>query len=245
MRDSRDILRQVSEDSVESPNTLAAEIPVLDAGRLLTYAARTTTGYILSSRSIYVAASQLIPFSLDSATRLHKVNKGSLDSQALPQQPRQAPPVGRALRILLGLVLMVYVAPVYFQVPVRVAVGSFLLVLGLIGVYSLIHIVVSRRIVGFGPCLGAVVATGLLVALYLAGASRLPILGHGEGQLAAVTFLGVSLVVAGVRAAPGCEVMAIPGLFFGKHPELACLIFSPVDKLERKLRSKHGASHQR
>jgi len=146
--------------------------------------------------------------------------------------------VGRALRILLGLVLMVYVAPVYFRVPVRVAAGSFLLMLGLIGVYSLIHIVVSRRIIAFGPCLGAAVAAGLLVTLYVAGASGLPILGHGKGQLAAATFLGLSLVVAGLRAAPGCEVMAIPGLLFGKHTELACLIFSPLDRLERKLRSK-------
>jgi len=166
------------------------------------------------------------------------VTKGSLDSQTLSQQPRQAPPVGRALRILLGLVLMVYVAPVYFRVPVRVAAGSLLLMLGLIGVYSLIHIVVSRRIIAFGPCLGAAVAAGLLVTLYVAGASGLPILGHGKGQLAAATFLGISLVVAGLRAAPGCEVMAIPGLLFGKHTELACLIFSPLDRLERKLRSK-------
>ena len=166
------------------------------------------------------------------------MTKGSLDSQTLLQQPRQAPPVRRALRILLGLVLMVYVAPVYFRVPVRVAAGSFLLMLGLIGVYSLIHIVVSRRIIAFGPCLGAAVAAGLLVTLYVAGASGLPILGHGKGQLAAATFLGISLVVAGLRAAPGCEVMAIPGLLFGKHTELACLIFSPLDRLERKLRSK-------
>jgi len=146
--------------------------------------------------------------------------------------------VGRALRILLGLVLMVYVAPVYFRVPVRVAAGSLLLMLGLIGVYSLIHIVVSRRIIAFGPCLGAAVAAGLLVTLYVAGASGLPILGHGKGQLAAATFLGLSLVLACLRAAPGCEVMAIPGLLFGKHTELACLIFSPLDRLERKLRSK-------
>ena len=166
------------------------------------------------------------------------MTKGSLDSQTLLQQPRQAPPVRRALRILLGLVLMVYVAPVYFRVPVRVAAGSLLLMLGLIGVYSLIHIVVSRRIIAFGPCLGAAVAAGLLVTLYVAGASGLPILGHGKGQLAAATFLGISLVVAGLRAAPGCEVMAIPGLLFGKHTELACLIFSPLDRLERKLRSK-------
>ncbi len=156
------------------------------------------------------------------------MTKGSLDSQTLLQQPRQAPPVRRALRILLGLVLMVYVAPVYFRVPVRVAAGSLLLMLGLIGVYSLIHIVVSRRIIAFGPCLGAAVAAGLLVTLYVAGASGLPILGHGKGQLAAATFLGISLVVAGLRAAPGCEVMAIPGLLFGKqHRAGVSYLFSP------------------
>ncbi len=158
----------------------------------------------------------------------------------LLQEPRRAPPIGRVLRILLGLVLMVYVTPVYFQVPLRLTVEVLLLMLGLTGVYSLIHIVVSRRIVAFGRCLGAVVALGLLVALYVAGASGLPILDRGKGQLAAATFLGISLVVASVRGVPGCEVMAIPSLLFGKHTELACLIFSPLDSLERKLRSKRG-----
>jgi hypothetical protein len=147
-----------------------------------------------------------------------------------------APPVGRVLRIVLGIVLIVYVTPVYFRVPVGVAAGSLLLTLGLIAVYSLIHIGASRRIVG--PCVAALLAAGLLVALYVAGASRLPILSRGKGQLAAVTFLGISLIVAGVRAAPGCEVIAIPGLLFGKHTEVACLIFSPLDSVERKLRSK-------
>ena len=153
--------------------------------------------------------------------------------------PDKAPPVGRVLRILLGLVLMIYVVPVYFQVPARVAVGSLLLMLGLIGVCSLIHIVVSRQIVRSGPLPGAVLGLGLLVALYVAGSSALPILGRGKGQLAAVTFLGTSLVIAGVRGVPGCELMAIPGVLFGKNTELACLIFSPLDRLERKLRSKH------
>ena len=139
---------------------------------------------------------------------------------------------------MLGLVLMVYVTPVYFRVSIRVSVGSLLLMLGLIGVYSLIHIAVSRTIIAVAPWLGAVVANGLLAAVYIAGAFDSPIVGHGKGQLAAITFLGISLIVAGVRAAPGCEVMAIPGLLFGKHTELACLIFSPLDRLERKLRSK-------
>ena len=148
--------------------------------------------------------------------------------------------MGRALRILLGLLLLAYVTPVYFRVPARVAVGSLLLILGLIGAYCLIQILVSRPIVPFNSFLGVVVATGLLVGLYAAGASKLPIFSRGKGELAAVTFLGISLLVAGVRAVPGCELMAIPGLFFRKDAELACLIFSPLDRLERKLRGKHG-----
>src|SRR5207244_3269008 len=156
------------------------------------------------------------------------------------QQARQAPPVGRALRVLLGLALMVYVAPVYFRVPARVSLGSLLLIVGLIGIYSLLHMTVSQRILRLASGLGAIVANGLLVVLYFIGATGLPIVGGGKGALAAVTFLGISLVVAGVRAAPGCEVMAIPGLLFRKHTEVACLIFSPLDMLERKLRGKHG-----
>ena len=154
------------------------------------------------------------------------------------EQFRKAPPVGRVLRILLGLLLIVYVGPVYFKVPPQVAKGSLLLVLGLTGVYVLIHIFVARRIVPFGRGLAAVVANGLLIALYVGGASGLPLVGHGKGQLAAVTFLGFSLVVAGVRAASGCELMGIPDVLLGRQTELACLIFSPLDRLERKLRSK-------
>jgi hypothetical protein len=156
------------------------------------------------------------------------VTKDSLDSKA--------PPVGRALRVLLGVLLMAYVAPVYFRVPSRISVSVLLLMLGLIGVYCLIHIFISRRIIGFGPRLGAFVAMGLLVALCVFSWPAISILGRGEGELAAVTFLGISLLIAGWRAAPGCELMAIPDLLFGKHADMPCLIFSPLDWLERKLR---------
>jgi hypothetical protein len=151
---------------------------------------------------------------------------------------RKAPPLGRALRILIGLALIAYVTPVFFRVPLRFTVEVFLLLLGLIALFSLLH-VASQRIVAFGSS-SAVVATGLLVALYVAGTHGSLIFGHGEGALAVITFLGISLVIAGVRAAPGCEVMAIPNLLFRKHIELACLIFSPLDNLERKLRNKRG-----
>ena len=159
----------------------------------------------------------------------------------LPEQSRRAPPVARVLRVLLGVGLIAYVLPIYFQVPQRIVVESLLLMLGLIGVYSLIFAVLSRRIALSNQWLVAVAASGLLVVLYVLGGSRLPILGGGRGQLAAATFLGISLVVAGLRAVPACELMAIPGLFFGNHIDLPCLIFSPLDKLERNLRRKDDA----
>jgi len=108
----------------------------------------------------------------------------------------------------------------------------------LIAICSLLQIVVFRHIVAFGSSLGAVIAAGLLVALYVFSVRGSLIFGHGEGALAVITFLGISLVIGGVRAAPGCEVMAIRSVLFRKHTELACLIFSPLNNLERKLRSK-------
>ena len=158
------------------------------------------------------------------------------------QQPHQAPPVGGVLRILLGLVLMIYVTPVYFHVPARVTVASLLLTLGLIGVYSLIHIVVSRLIVRFGPCAGAVIGLALLVALYFAGGSRSPIFGHGQGSTRS-SHVSRYLVSGcwSTRRPRLRTLMAIPGALFGNDTELACLIFSPLDSLERKLRTKHDA----
>ena len=105
--------------------------------------------------------------------------------------------------------------------------------IGLVCLYSLIHIAIARRI--FGPLPGAIVASALIVAVYVAGSFGLPLIGHGKGQLAAVTFLGISLIIAGVRSAAGCELMAIPCALIRKECELPCLIFSPLDRLERWL----------
>ena len=101
---------------------------------------------------------------VDSCTR-------SMNAADIQYGLRQAPPVGRALRILFGVVVIVHVTPVYFQVPVGVAVGSLLLMLVLIGVYSLIQIGVSRQIVG--PRVAAVLAAGLLVRVVCCG--RFPV----------------------------------------------------------------------
>src|SRR5262245_66462860 len=109
--------------------------------------------------------------------------------------------------------------------------------LGFVAVYSLIF--VSLRLIG--PVLGSILMHGLIVALYIAGVTRLPILGGRKGQLAAVTFVGISLVVAGMRALACGELMAIPAFLSRMPTDLVCPVFSPLDKLERQLRGKNGA----
>ncbi len=160
------------------------------------------------------------------------------------QPSRRAPRFGRGLRILVGLALMTQVAPIYFHIDARLTLGAVLLMLALLLVYSLLHVVVSRRLVALGSGLGAVVGLGVLVALYLGGGRGGPLLGRGEGELAAGTFLAVSLILAGLRGDPGCEVMAIPDALFGRSAEVACLVFSPLDWLERKWR-RRGSSAPR
>ncbi len=139
---------------------------------------------------------------------------------------------------MIGLLLIANVVPIYLRVDARLAVVSILVVIGLIGAYTAAHALISRRLFTPPPAIAAIAALALLVALYVAGGPGGPVFGNGEGELAAVTFLGVSLLIAALRADSGCEVMSIPAAVLGKHTELACLVFSPVDKLERKLRGK-------
>ena len=162
-------------------------------------------------------------------------------SQGSVDRNRTAPPIGRALRVVMGLVLLIYVAPVYRHLEVCIVLGTVLLMLGLLAVYGVLHVLISRRLLALGPGPGAIVGLGILVALYVGGGLGGPFLGHGEGALAAVTFLGISLLVAGIRAQPGCEVMAIPSALLRQRTELACLVFSPTDWLERRWRSRRAA----
>lgn len=55
------------------------------------------------------------------------------------------------------------------------------------------------------------------------------------GDVAVMIFIGVSLVLASLRADAGCEVMSIPGLLLRRKTHLACILFTPIDWVEQKL----------
>lgn len=153
-------------------------------------------------------------------------------------RPRGAGALGRVLRIAAGVLLLVSVAGFYFDGTFQFVIRSVAVATGLAVISVVLHRLVATGSLGMRPWLGAIVALAPLVVVYLLGMGGGPIFGNGEGQLGVLTFLGVSLVLAGLRGDLGCEVMAVPNALSARKTELACLIFSPIDRLEQRF-SKH------
>ncbi len=123
-----------------------------------------------------------------------------------PQNGNRVPPIGRALRLVLGLVLIGVLIRAAWQVDARFLLRTALLVAGLVAAYSLIHLLGSRVYSGLRSWAAAVVASALIVAVYLAGGPGGPLFGRGRGELAAGTFLETSLLFAAARGDAGCEL---------------------------------------
>ncbi len=61
------------------------------------------------------------------------------------------------------------------------------------------------------------------------------VLGGPLGRVGSVAYVGISLLLQGLRNDGGCEVMSIPAILFGKRTHLACIAFSPIDWVEKRL----------
>jgi hypothetical protein len=178
----------------------------------------------------YIRGSRLLAIRLETHVDGSKVAAGARQETMTEANQVQAPPVGRVIRLVIGVALVIIMIPTYLRVGVPFLFKAALLIVALLVVYGLIHAWVSHR------WLGSILASALLVLVYLLGSYHGLLLGRGEGQVAAVTFLAVSLLVASLRGDAGCELTSIPSALFGQRSRLACLVFSPIDWLERKLR---------
>lgn len=72
----------------------------------------------------------------------------------------------------------------------------------------------------------------------LIGIAFLPLFENAWLAVLGLTLAGLTFLVAGIRANPGCEITALPNLFLPSHRQLSCWcpLFSPLDRLERALR---------
>jgi hypothetical protein len=81
-----------------------------------------------------------------------------------------------------------------------------------------------------GP-LGHAVNVAVFLALYLPGLSAEPLRPLSDAVL---IFYAASMLLAAIRGYPGCEVLAVPNWLLRRDDQVGCVIFSPVDQLERR-----------
>jgi len=147
---------------------------------------------------------------------------------------KRSRPIGRLLRFIVGILLLATTLPFLFRASEIFLLLTLVIFLALVGFYSLIHYLIFRFFHGINRWVGAGIANLPVFLVFLLGMSGGTIFGNGEGQLGVLIFIGVSLVLAGIRADYGCEVLSIPGLFLGRNTHLACIVFSPIDWFESK-----------
>ena len=150
----------------------------------------------------------------------------------------KAKPVGRTLRLLIGLAMIFYVVSIYVKGGLNFNLASLEIVVGLILFYIVVHYLVSRYFSNINRWIGALVALIPVMLVFVFGMPHNLIFGRGEGALGAMTFVGVSLIIDFIRNDSGCEVMAIPGLLAKNRTHLACVTLTPIDILETKLSKK-------
>ena len=139
--------------------------------------------------------------------------------------PRRARPIGRILRFLLAGFLIARVAPHFLTASWQSNLKIAAAIAGLIVLYTAMHLIIGKYVPRLNRWLGAVLA--------VVPAALLFIIGGGIGQMGALSYVGGSLFIDSLNGDSGCEVMALPGLLFRERTHLACLLFSPIDIMER------------
>lgn len=156
---------------------------------------------------------------------------------------RQIGGIGTAARVVLGLAFVVLgvtggrISVMHGQVgigfePLSVAVG-------LVGFPAVVLVwqwlrarVAPTRLQATGPrstALNMLVLVALLLTPWYA-----PPLSFTS--VAALVFYGASMLLAALRGYSGCEVTAISNWILGRDDQVGCLVLSPVDQLERRVK---------
>ncbi len=139
--------------------------------------------------------------------------------------------VGRTLRLVLGIALVWMTYQVMRTEDALFNLRVLGSVAGLVAFYTAVHFGISKWISGINRWLGAFLAVVPVILLY--------VLGGPVGRVASVAYIGVSLLLQGIRSDGGCEVMSIPAILFGKRTHLVCIVFSPIDWVEERI-AKRG-----
>jgi hypothetical protein len=162
-------------------------------------------------------------------------NTASLLRSVTGGPDREIGPIGTASRAVGGLIAIV--------VPIALSgigwwdVGAALVALPLVTM-ALSALVTAgyeryapeslarRHSICSGPaCVLGASVVGVAIALTIAT----PV-----SDVALLSFVGVSMLVAALRGYAGCEVLAIPNAITGRRDQIGCVLYTPIDAAEAK-----------
>lgn len=146
--------------------------------------------------------------------------------------PRQPGIIGRTLRLMLGLLFGWMTFTVMRAADTDFNLRVFIILAITTASYVVVYYVISKYATGAHPWLGAAVAVAPVILMFAFGGSL--------GRVASVAYVGASLLVQVLRGDGGCEVLAIPAVLIGGRTHLACILFAPIDLVERHLTGPGG-----
>jgi hypothetical protein len=156
--------------------------------------------------------------------------------------------IGTAARVVLGLAFLVLgvtggrISVMHGQVGI--AFEPISVVVGLVGFPAVVLAlqwlrarVAPTRLEATGP--GSTALNMFVLAALLLTPRYAPPLAFTS--VAALVFYGASMLLAALRGYSGCEVTAISNWILGRDDQVGCLVLSPVDDLERRLKGSSAA----
>lgn len=156
--------------------------------------------------------------------------------------------IGTAARVVLGLAFLLLgvnggrVSVMHGQVgigfePVSVVVGLVGFPVVVLAWQWIRARIVPTRLQATGS--GSTALNMLVLAALLLTPRYAPPLSFTS--VAALVFYGASMLLAALRGYGGCEVTAISNWILGRDDQVGCLVLSPVDDLERRLKGSSTA----
>jgi len=161
---------------------------------------------------------------------------------------RQIGSIGTVARVVLGLLLLADglvgsqvsvshgVVRTGFE-PLSVAVGVVAFPVVLIAWQWARSCHSSARLQATGP-VGTAIHIIVFLALVLTPWYARPL---AFTSAAALVFYGASMLLAALRVYSGCEVLAVSNWILGRDDQIGCLVLSPIDTAEGRMREgQHG-----
>jgi len=172
---------------------------------------------------------------------------GTKIDQARKPRRRQIGAIGTAARVLIGALMLAYGLT---GGRVEVLGGSFQtgfdLLSVVIGVLAFPALLLAwqwvrartnpTRFEATGT-LATIINIAVFIALVLTPQYAKPISFTSN---AALIFYGASMLLAAARGYGGCEVLAISNWILRRDDQIGCLVLSPIDSYEHRLKSAHS-----